>query len=65
MKAVPQDLGGHAAIVTGGSQNIGEAIAGRLAAVDDVAAFLCSPLASFVSGSLSMVDGGWVAYGGW
>lgn len=31
----------------------------------EVAAFLCSPRASFVNGSLTMADGGWVAYGGW
>lgn len=33
--------------------------------VAEVAAFLCSPRASFVTGSLTMADGGWVAYGGW
>jgi len=31
----------------------------------EVAAFLCSRRASFITGSLTMADGGWVAYGGW
>jgi NAD(P)-dependent dehydrogenase (short-subunit alcohol dehydrogenase family) len=38
---------------------------GTVDEVAEVAVFLCSPRASFVTGSLAMVDGGWVAYGGW
>ena len=31
----------------------------------EVAAFLCSARAGFVTGTLLMADGGWTAYGGW
>lgn len=38
---------------------------GTVDEVAEVAAFLCSPRASLVTGSVVMADGGWVAYGGW
>jgi NAD(P)-dependent dehydrogenase (short-subunit alcohol dehydrogenase family) len=38
---------------------------GTVDEIAEVAAFLCSPRASFVTGSVVMADGGWVAYGGW
>lgn len=38
---------------------------GQVEEVAETAAYLCSRGASFITGAVIMVDGGWTAYGGW
>ena len=56
-------LAGRTAVITGASRGLGKAMALALAAeeVGQLAVYLCSDDAGFITGTDILIDGGWCA----